>query len=735
MTDIRASEDLLEDQAHRLAALDAFVEFNEAVGTETDRTELARQAIRVVRLRFPGSSAVYYEPQGELWTVRAWSDDLGADVLSVLQAGLPGTTPVFEAAVRGQQAVFTDAWDPQAQAIEHTGEYGMAAHVPLVVGGEVCGMLGLGVRQRQQWSAPDQALVRAVARGLNLALDRAALLGRLAVQNAELAARGRALEAFAELSAQLGGQQTPLTLVRRAQEVVLSLLPEGYSAYYELDGDLWRQKVQTGERGDAALQAAVDTGLPYAAVGSLVRPWTSRSPWYQDQYDVARDELQGRAQHLGAVATLPVMLGGEPVGIFAVALFHVRHWTAADRAVLETVVQCLGQALERVQSVAQLGERTRQLEREQLFLRAVLDNLSEGVVACDASGRLTLFNGATRTFHGMDASPLAPEEWAGHYALLEADGRTPLTTERVPLFRAWQGETVRHAELVIRAADGQVRHIVANGQPLRSGDGTPLGAVVTMHDLSARKAAEEEVRRTNAELRRSNDDLAQFASVASHDLQAPLRAMVSFADLLERRCAEQLDDRARLYLRQITQSGLHMKRLVDDLLTFSQVHAAARPAQVTDSAAVTREVLSRLAVDIEAAGALVQCGELPAVMVDPGQLDSLMQNLVSNAMKYCRPGVMPEVRISAVPQDRFWRFAVQDNGIGIEPSYRARIFEMFQRLHTREEIEGTGLGLAICKKVVERHGGELWVEGAPGEGSTFFFTLPASPGPEAPAST
>lgn len=227
-----------------------------------------------------------------------------------------------------------------------------------------------------------------------------------------------------------------------------------------------------------------------------------------------------------------------------------------------------------------------------------------------------------------------------------------------------------------------------------------------------------------AELRRSNAELEQFAYVASHDLQAPIRAVTSFAGLVSRKYAAQLDERGQAYLRPIVENGEHMKRLVDDLLAFSRLHTQQRPPEATASSAVLQAVLERLRPDLEALGAHVTVGPLPTVLADAPQLDQLFQNLLSNALKYRREGVPPQVSITAEREGSGWRFAVSDNGIGIEPQYFDRIFVIFQRLHGREQYEGTGIGLAVCKKIVERHGGRLWVESAPGQGSTFFFTLP-----------
>ncbi|WP_019012281.1 sensor histidine kinase [Deinococcus aquatilis] len=226
------------------------------------------------------------------------------------------------------------------------------------------------------------------------------------------------------------------------------------------------------------------------------------------------------------------------------------------------------------------------------------------------------------------------------------------------------------------------------------------------------------------ELRRSNAELERFAYVASHDLQAPLRSVVSFAELLERRYQDQLDERGRLYLHQIHAGGQHMKQLVDDLLTFSQVGHGRQTPMPVDTNALIKHVLYRLQLDLDALNAQVSCGPLPTVLGHNTPLDQLFSNLIGNAIKYQRPGLAPHVEVGAECSGTDWEFYVRDNGIGIEEQYFERIFEVFQRLHSKTEYAGTGIGLALCRKIVDSYGGRLWVSSTPGQGSTFHFTLP-----------
>ena len=226
-------------------------------------------------------------------------------------------------------------------------------------------------------------------------------------------------------------------------------------------------------------------------------------------------------------------------------------------------------------------------------------------------------------------------------------------------------------------------------------------------------------------LERSNRDLQQFAYVASHDLQEPLRMVSSYVKLLERRYKGRLDADADDFIGFAVDGAARMQRMIQDLLSYSRVGTLGSPPSRTDALEVFRQVVANLRVAMEESGARITHDPLPVVEADPSQLSQLFQNLIANAIKFRRE-IPPVIHISAEREDRFWVFSVQDNGIGFDTTFVDRIFTIFQRLHTRKDYPGTGMGLAICKKIVERHGGSMRVESEPGLGSTFYFSLPAS---------
>lgn len=286
------------------------------------------------------------------------------------------------------------------------------------------------------------------------------------------------------------------------------------------------------------------------------------------------------------------------------------------------------------------------------------------------------------------------------------------------------GSVPFEGEYRIVRPDGEVRWLHHVCQPIYDSEGRFLGTRGSNRDITERKQAEESLKVYAGKLKRSNEDLERFAYIASHDLREPLRMVTSFSQLLEKNYKGKLDKDADEFINFIVDGGNRMDALVNDLLEFSRVTSRASPFEQTDMNDVVHEVLDSLSVTIHENDAKVEVAKLPTIAVDRSQLAHVFQNLISNAVKF-QKGEAPVIMIGSARQGNEWVFSVKDNGIGIDPRYHGKIFEIFQRLHNRDEFPGTGIGLAICKRIIERHNGRIWVESEEGKGSTFFFTIPA----------
>jgi PAS domain S-box-containing protein len=321
----------------------------------------------------------------------------------------------------------------------------------------------------------------------------------------------------------------------------------------------------------------------------------------------------------------------------------------------------------------------------------------------------------------LDLTGYSRQEMLGH-TLVELGVLIPEVQKRLWRMLKKRG-SVSDAEITIQTRYGEKRDGLVWLELIEiGGESCLLGK---FYDITGRKRTEEILDHTVAELGRSNKELEHFAYVASHDLQEPLRKITSFIDLLERQYKDQLDEKADEYIERVVDGAARMQQLITDLLEYSRVGQDEISLTSIDLEAVLSRVLSNLGTEIVENSAVIAHDPLPTIQANESLLDRLLQNLIANAIKFRREET-PLVHISAKQKGGEWHFSIQDNGIGIDPENTGKIFMLFQRLHSREEYPGTGIGLAICKKIVERHGGRIWVESKPGQGSTFFFTLPSA---------
>jgi PAS domain S-box-containing protein len=353
------------------------------------------------------------------------------------------------------------------------------------------------------------------------------------------------------------------------------------------------------------------------------------------------------------------------------------------------------------------------------LLEAILSSIGSGVMVCNSEGKFLLFNEMATQILGLGATTAPPENWAQFYGLYQADKKTLLKEEQIPLVRAMNGETVDKIQVYVRNR-GVPSGIwcSVNARPLVSLTGERVGGVVVFEDITKRKVLADEVAR-------SNRDLQQFAYAAAHDLQEPIRSIVGFTDLLIARLQNTLDEKSADQLKRVHAAAQRMQGLINALLAFARIETRSKPPEPCNCTRILDEVIANMHGTITQTGASIETDDLPTVVADKSQITQLFQNLISNALKYKKESEAPRVTITSSRVPGAHQFAITDNGIGIDMTYAEKIFVIFQRLHTKEEFPGSGVGLALCKKIVERHGGEIWLKSEPNKGSTFFFTLPA----------
>lgn len=359
------------------------------------------------------------------------------------------------------------------------------------------------------------------------------------------------------------------------------------------------------------------------------------------------------------------------------------------------------------------------LRQSEIRYRRLHETMRDAFVQIDMSGRIVDFNHAYQEMTGygeeelraMREVDLIPPKW--HPAETDI-----ISTEVIPKGRS----EVYEKEYV--HADGNLFPVELRTFLIRDEDQHPIGMWSIVRDITQRKRMEREREDTMLALTQSNEDLKQFAYVASHDLQEPLRMVASYTQLLAERYSDKLDEKAHKFISYAVDGASRMQALILDLLAFSRVDTRAQPFKRIDAQSALGAAIVNLRTIIEETGSLVTTDDLPRVRADGSQLTMVFQNLINNGIKFQKMQHPPRIHISAHPQNGGWCFGVRDNGIGIDAKYKDKVFLVFQRLHTRNEYPGTGIGLALCKRIIDRHGGQIWFESSLGQGTTFFFTIP-----------
>jgi len=513
--------------------------------------------------------------------------------------------------------------------------------------------------------------------------------------------------------------------IRGILQVMCERLDWACAARWALDEEMKRLHCcETWSIDDALIRdflaaSSRETFVPGS--GGMIRRvlTTGESVWVADvtqKPDFMRGPLAREAGLRGAFA-LPVLMGDKVLGAIE---FFGREARRPDPWLLQITVSVgreIGQLM--VRRRAEIAMR----ESEERF-RSLTELSSDWYWEQDEELRFTSLSKSVigaidlppERFLGkrrweIDLLGVSEKQLAEHVATLEA---------RKPFHDFEHGR---------RDDAGNVHYVSISGEPIFDEEGRFKGYRGVGKDITRRKldeaalrVAHDELEAKARELSRSNDELQQFAYVASHDLQEPLRMISSYTQLLERRYGDKLDSNAREFMDFIVDGAARMKQLIEDLLAYSRVGTRGREFQMTSSESALAKALANLRAAQEASEAVVTQDPLPEVLADGAQLTQVFQNLIGNAMKF-HGDEAPRIHVSAQTRDEVWVFEVRDNGIGLDPQYADRIFMMFQRLHNKAEYPGTGIGLAIVKKIVERHGGRIWVESEPGRGSTFGFTL------------
>lgn len=460
---------------------------------------------------------------------------------------------------------------------------------------------------------------------------------------------------------------------------------------------------------------AVHTALTFVVLGIgvvAVRPWTGLVEIITDH------QAAGRLLRviLPAVITIPIVIGGLTIvgfhrGIYGLE-FAFAVFTLASIIVLAVVVWKTARMLYRMQI------KINAANREQAFLAAIIATSDDAIISKDLNGTIISWNDGAERIYG--------------YSAREARGRSMSLVippdkeeeERNILALIGAGKRVEHIETTRRHKDGRLIDMSIAVSPIVDANGEVIGASNIGRDISARKQTEAQLQMTNQELMRSNKDLEQFAYIASHDLQEPLRAVSGCVQLLGSHLAEHMDDKADEYMGHVVDGATRMQALIEDLLMYSRAGRIDAEFQSIDTNKVVTTALQNLSRAIEESAAVIDCDSLPPVNAISAQLALVFQNVIANAIKFRHKQRPLRISISSsLEGDNTCVFAIKDNGIGIEPQFFERIFVIFQRLHTRQEYSGTGLGLALCKRIIEHHGGKIWVDSTAGVGTTIFFAL------------
>jgi PAS domain S-box-containing protein len=705
-----------EPLARRNRELEALYSISQTINASLDLDEVLRQALtRILELfEFPsGVLRLLEATTGEL--PLAASVGLSPELASELSGSFRvGDAPVGLAAQRRALVLVEDLKDsPYRESPWARHDYRTFVSVPLQCQGMLLGTLGMAATCLRAFVESDRTLLNALANQVGMAIANAELY-------ASAQRRIQYLSALHQCSQDVGlapdlDQVLRLTTERMAQ---LLRLDRTAVLYWQPESGMLGGSASYGFSPDEVrgLLTSVTTVLPARSAVQEVHAMVS--------VDAAAEGLlpeeSVRGARIGVVLAVPLVAHDQALGLLLGDRGQAPLHLSADELELATIFA--NQAAVWINSARLLSREQAARatsEAAEARFRGLLESAPDGIVIMGREGRIALVNTQAEKMFGYQRDELLgqpieiliPDRYRhAHVGHREGYISQPRTRP--------MGVGL---DLLGRRKDGSEFPVEISLSPVQTAEGLLITSVI--RDITDRKRAQDALARQAQELARSNAELEQFAYVASHDLQEPLRMVSSYTQLLAKRYRGKLDSDAEEFIGFAIDGVTRMQQLINDLLAYSRVRTRGKEFEPTDCEAVLQGVLANLQTAIGESGAVITHELLPVVMADAWQLTQLFQNLIANAIKF--HGEEPSrVQVSAERDGNQWVFTVRDNGIGLEPEYAERIFLIFQRLHSRAEYPGTGIGLAICKRIVERHGGHLWVESQPGQGSTFFFTIP-----------
>lgn len=739
-------------------ALLTFVQFTEAASHTDDVASLAVIALTTLQQVLPGSSGVFYTRTASSWQPLRWTADLTPEFLTVLQRGLPRDTALLTRLHQTKAPVFTDG-QCAALPAEFHATYPTVAAYPVYQHGELCAVLVVALRDSAPWTPEREALVRALGRSFALLYDRVTAAEQVQRQRALAEGRERILDVLARVTADFTTAQDDCALIRQVQTEVLRLLPAGHAAYWEPVGARWHLRAHVNDVGHAELMALMRAGMPMDATPTLDVPWSTGRPLYQDAYPAGRDVAAEMTTHIHAIAALPIGQGEARRGVINFTTFAPYQWSKVDQALLETLAQGLWLALERASHLRQLEEERASLAAFAAFTEAVGTEQDNVKLAEQAVTLLTsTLSGLSATFYELLGDQWVARVWSDDIdpdVLTQLKAGVPVLT---PDFaRATQsGEIVfadhwdaagnalpaagmyRTAAFIPLVVDGETRQLLAAGLQHRStfterergiiravaqGLTLALERAIRVVALASRTA---QVERANQDLAALNEELEAFTYSASHDLRTPVRHVQGFVDVALRALDQDQPLKARQKMTVVKDAAARMTTMIDALLALSRL--GRQPLHLGPCALDTLVRRAQQDTQQEFPEQSVQwdVASLPVVWGDPALLLQALTNLLSNAVKFSQRQPLARIRIWAETRPGQVIVSVQDQGAGFDMSYATRLFGAFQRLHTQEEFAGTGVGLATAKRIIMRHGGQIWAQSAPGQGATFSFAVPAN---------